>query len=194
MKKIKWSIDPTHTEIGFKVKHLMITNVKGTFKEFDGSIYTTDENFMTSEIDFWINPASIDTGDAKRDEHLKSADFFDVENHKQITFVGNTYEKVDKDGSYELYGDLTIKGITKQVKLDVEFGGVMKDPWGNEKAGFSVNGKINRKDWGLVWNATLETGGVLVSEEIKISCEIQLLKSNEEDAGVPTEKTESVGN
>jgi polyisoprenoid-binding protein YceI len=179
MKKIKWSIDPAHTEIGFKVKHLMITNVKGTFKEFDGSIYTTEENFMTSEIDFWINPASIDTGDAKRDEHLKSSDFFDVENHKQITFVGNTYEKVDNN-SYELYGDLTIKGITKQVKLDVEFGGVMKDPWGNEKAGFSINGKINRKDWGLEWNAALETGGVLVSDDIKISCEVQLLKSNEE--------------
>lgn len=192
--KTKWNIDPIHSEIGFKVKHLMITNVKGSFKEFDGNIYTTDENFMTSEIDFWINPASIDTGDAKRDEHLRSPDFFDVENHKQITFAGNTYEKVDNDGSYELYGDLNIKGITKQVKLDVEFGGIMKDPWGNEKAGFSINGKINRKDWGLVWNATLETGGVLVSDEIRISCEVQLLKSNEEDAGVPKEKIQSVNN
>lgn len=192
--KTKWNIDPIHSEIGFKVKHLMITNVKGSFKEFDGNIYTTDENFMTSEIDFWINPASIDTGDAKRDEHLRSPDFFDVENHKQITFAGNTYEKVDNDGSYELYGDLNIKGITKQVKLDVEFGGIMKDPWGNEKAGFSINGKINRKDWGLVWNAALETGGVLVSDEIRISCEVQLLKSNEEDAGVPKEKIQSVNN
>lgn len=194
MKKTKWSIDLIHTEIGFKVKHLMITNVKGTFKEFDGSIYTTDEDFMTSEIDFWINPASIDTGDAKRDEHLKSADFFDVENHKQITFTGNTYEKTDNDASYELYGNLTIKGITRQVKLDVEFGGIMKDPWGNEKAGFSINGKINRKDWGLEWNTALETGGVLVSDEIKISCEVQLLKSEEEDAGVPREKTQSENN
>jgi polyisoprenoid-binding protein YceI len=176
--KIKWGIDPVHSEIAFKVKHLMITNVKGEFKEFDASIYTTGEDFMTSEIDFWINPASVDTGDAKRDEHLKSPDFFDAENFKQISFTGNTYEKVDNDGSYILYGDLTIKGIKKQVKLDVEFGGVMKDPWGNEKAGFSVNGKINRKDWGLNWNAALEAGGVLVSDDVFISCELQLVKQS----------------
>ncbi|MEO6637758.1 MAG: YceI family protein [Ginsengibacter sp.] len=175
--KTKWIIDAAHSEIAFKVKHLMITNVKGVFKEFGASIYTTGEDFMTSEIDFFMNPASIDTHDAKRDEHLKSADFFDVENYKEITFMGNSYEKVDDDGSYELYGDLTIKGITKQVKLDVEFGGVMKDPWGNEKAGFTINGKINRKDWGLVWNAALESGGVLVSEDVRISCELQLVRA-----------------
>lgn len=176
--KIKWGIDPSHTEIAFKVKHLMITNVKGVFKEFDASIYTTGEDFMTSEIDFWMNPASVDTGDQKRDEHLKSADFFDVENFKQISFLGNSYEKVDKDGSYELYGDLTIKGIKKRIKLDVEFGGVMKDPWGNEKAGFTINGKMNRKDWGLNWNAALEAGGVLVGDEVRISCEVELIKQS----------------
>ena len=176
--KTKWGLDVVHSEIAFKVKHLMITNVKGTFKEFDASIYTTGEDFMTSEIDFWLNPASIDTGAADRDAHLRSADFFDVENHKQITFIGNTYEKVDNDGSYTLYGDLTIKGITKQIKLDVEFGGVMKDPWGNEKAGFTINGKINRKDWGLNWNAALEAGGVLVGDEIKISCDVELIKQS----------------
>ena len=176
--KTKWGIDPTHSEISFKVKHLMITNVKGVFKEFEASIYTTNEDFMTSEIDFWMNPASVDTGAPDRDAHLKSADFFDVENHKQINFTGNTYEKVDDDGSYTLYGDLTIKGITKQIKLDVEFGGVMKDPWGNEKAGFTINGKINRKDWGLNWNAALEAGGVLVSDDVRISCEVQLVKQS----------------
>ena len=175
--KTKWGLDAAHSEIAFKVKHLMISNVKGTFKEFDASIYTTGEDFMTSEIDFWLNPASIDTGAPDRDAHLKSADFFDVENHKQITFIGNTYEKVDED-SYTLYGDLTIKGITKQIKLDVGFGGVMKDPWGNEKAGFTINGKINRKDFGLNWNAALEAGGVLVGEEIKINCEVELLKQS----------------
>jgi polyisoprenoid-binding protein YceI len=175
-KKVKWIIDPVHSEIGFKVKHLMITSVKGEFKEFDASIYTTGENFMTSEIDFWLNPASIDTGDPKRDEHLRSADFFDVENHKQISFTGNTYEQVDGDGSYTLYGDLTIKGIKKQVKLDVEFGGVMKDPWGQVKAGFTINGKIDRKDWELNWNTALEAGGVLVSDDVRISCEVQLVK------------------
>lgn len=174
--KTKWSIDPSHSEIAFKVKHLMITNVKGVFKEFDASIYTTGEDFMTSEIDFFMNPASVDTRDEKRDEHLRSADFFDVEHFKQITFTGNSYEKIDDDGHYELYGDLTIKGIKKQIKLDVEFSGVMKDPWGNHKAGFTINGKINRKDWGLTWNAGLEAGGVLVSDEIRISCDVQLIK------------------
>jgi len=156
----------------------MISTVSGSFEEFGASIYTTGDDFMTAEVDFWLNPASISTGDEKRDGHLKSADFFDVENHKQIAFTGNTYEKVDNDGSYKLYGDLTIKGITKQVKLDVEFGGVMKDPWGNEKAGFSINGKINRKDWGLNWNATLEAGGVLVSDEVRVSAEIELVKQS----------------
>ena len=176
--KTKWGIDPTHSEIAFKVKHLMISNVKGVFKEFEASIYTTGEDFMTSEIDFRMNPASVDTGVADRDAHLKSADFFDVENFKQIHFRGNTYEKVDNDGSYSLYGDLTIKDITRQIKLDVEFGGVMKDPWGNEKAGFTINGKINRKDFGLVWNATLEAGGVLVSDDVRISCEVELVKQS----------------
>jgi len=176
--KTKWGIDPVHSEIGFKVKHLMITNVRGTFKEFDASIYTTGEDFMTSEIDFWLNPASITTGDEKRDAHLKSADFFDVENYKELNFTGDSYENVDKDGSYELFGNLTIKGIKKQVKLDVEFGGVMKDPWGNHKAAFTINGKINRKDWGLNWNAALESGGVLVSEDVYISCEVQLVKQS----------------
>ena len=175
LAKTKWGLDVTHSEVAFKVKHLMISNVKGTFKEFDASVYTTGENFITSEIDFWLNPASIETGVADRDAHLKSADFFDVENHKQITFIGKSFEKVDED-SYTLFGDLTIKGITKQIKLDVEFGGVMKDPWGNEKAGFTINGKINRKDFGLNWNAALEAGGVLVGEEIKINCEVELLK------------------
>jgi polyisoprenoid-binding protein YceI len=174
--KTKWSIDPSHSEIAFKVKHLMITNVKGVFTEFDASIYTTGEDFMTSEIDCWINAASVNTRDEKRDAHLKSAEFFDVENFKEINFAGNTYEQVDKDGSYELYGDLTIKGIKKQVKLDVEFGGVMKDPWGNHKAAFTINGKINRKDWNLNWNAALEAGGVLVSDDVYISCEVQLFK------------------
>jgi polyisoprenoid-binding protein YceI len=176
--KIKWSIDHAHSDIGFKVRHLMISNVRGSFKEFDASIYTSGENFMTAEIDFWLNPASIYTGDEKRDVHLISADFFDVENFKEINFTADSYEDVDKDGSYELYGNLTIKGISKQIKLEVEFGGVVKDPWGNEKAGFKINGKINRKDWGLNWNIALEAGGVLVSEDVWISCEVQLVKQS----------------
>lgn len=176
--KIKWGMDKAHTEIAFKVKHLMITSVKGVFKEYEASIYTSGEDFMTSEIDFWMNPASVDTGDPKRDAHLKSPDFFDVEHFKQISFTGNTYEKVDNDGSYTLYGDLTIKGIKKQIKLDVEFGGVIKDPWGNEKAGFTINGKINRKDWELNWNVALDAGGVLVGDDVSISCEVELVRQS----------------
>jgi polyisoprenoid-binding protein YceI len=177
--KTKWIIDPAHSDVGFKVKHLMITNIKGNFTEYDASIYTTNDDFMTAEVDFWINAASINTGNADRDNHLKSADFLDVENHPQIQFLGNSYEAVDNDGSYTLYGDLKIKDITKRIKLDVEFGGIVKDPWGNEKAAFTVNGKVNRKDWNLVWNAPLETGGVLVGDEVNISCEFQLQKSAE---------------
>lgn len=174
--KTKWTIDPSHSEIGFKVRHLMITNVKGTFNEYDASIYTTGDDFLTSEVDVWINPASVDTGDEKRDGHMKSADFFDVEKFKEITFSGNTYEKTSTEGKFILWGDLTIKGITKRIKLEVEMLGKMKDPWGNEKVGFSIQGKVNRKDWGLNWNAALEGGGVLVSEEVQINCEIQLVQ------------------
>lgn len=177
--KIKWIIDPAHSDVGFKVKHLMITNIKGSFTEYDASIYTTGDDFLTAEIDFWIDAASINTNSPDRDTHLRSADFLDVGNFPQIHFTGNTYEPVDNDGSYTLHGDLTIKGITKRIKLDVEFGGVVKDPWGNEKAAVTVNGKVNRKDWGLVWNAPLETGGVLVGDEVNITCEFQLMKSDE---------------
>jgi polyisoprenoid-binding protein YceI len=176
--KTKWGIDAVHSEIGFKLKHLMIANVRGEFNEFDGSIYTTGEDFMSAEVDCWINPASVDTGNEQRDAHLKGADFFDVENFKEINFVANTYENVDSDGSYELWGDLTIKGITKRIQLDVEFGGIVKDPWGNHKAAFSINGKINRKDFGLTWNNSLESGGVLLGEEVNIACDIQLVKQS----------------
>ena len=176
LTKTKWSIDRAHSEISFKVKHLMITNVRGVFTDFEVNIYTTNEDFLTSEIDVWINPTSVNTGDIKRDEHLQGVDFFDVANHKQINFVGNTFEKPETDDYYHLFGDLTIKGITKQIKLNVEFCGVMKDPWGNDKAGFSISGKINRNDWDLNWNTALELGGVLVSEDVRISGEIQLVK------------------
>jgi len=177
--KTKWVIDPTHTEIAFKVRHLMIVNVKGVFTEYNASIYTVGDDFMTVEFDFWMNPNSLKTNDEKRDEHLRSSDFFDVAHHKEITFTSNTIEKVDGDGSYELWGNLTIKGITKKIKLDVEFGGVVKDPWGSERAGFTINGKINRKDWDLNWNTVLEGGGVLVGDTVNISCEVEVVKSEE---------------
>ncbi len=170
----KWSIDQAHSEIAFKVKHLMIAYVKGVFKTFDASIYTAGKDFTTAEIDLWIDSSSITTGDSKRDEHLKSADFFDVKNHKQITFTSSTIEKADEDGNHRLWGELTMKGLTKNVKLDVQFGGIIMDPWGNEKAGFTVTGKINRSYWGLNWNTAIETGGLMVSDEIIISCEVEL--------------------
>lgn len=173
--KTKWVADPSHSEIVFKVKHLMITNVKGEFRKFDAEI--DGEDFTKARITAVIDASSIFTNDETRDGHLKSADFFDAENFKEIFFEGTSFTKID-DENYVLKGNLTIKGVTKETKLNVEFGGVNKDPWGNEKAGFSINGKINRKDWGLNWNAALETGGVLVSDEVKIHAEVQFVKQS----------------
>ena len=177
--KTKWSIDQAHSEIGFKVRHLMIAHVKGGFKTFDASIYTTGKNFETVEIDKWIEAASITTGDTQRDEHLKSPDFFDVQKHKQITFTSSAIGAADPDGNQELWGELTMIGITKNVKLNAKFGGIVNDPWGNEKAGFTVTGKINRNDWGLTWNTAVEAGGVMVSEEVTILCEVELTNSGQ---------------
>ena len=177
-EKTHWAMDPAHSEIAFKVKHLMITNVKGVFKDFSASVKTTGGNFITSDVEFSLNPASVDTGATDRDNHLRSADFFDAEKYSRLSFSGTKAEKSKSNGDYVLYGDLTIKDITKPVKLNVEFAGVMKDPWGNEKAGYTLSGKINRKEWGLNWNAALEAGGVLVSDEVTITCDIQLVKQS----------------
>jgi polyisoprenoid-binding protein YceI len=175
LKTTKWAHDKAHSEIGFKVKHLMINNVKGSFREYNLDVETEGDDFTTAIVRFSMNPASIDTGDETRDRHLRSADFFDVEKFREITFVEDKIEKLSDD-NFKLYGNLTMKGISRKVALDVEFGGMIKDPWGNTKAGFTVNGKINRREWGLNWNAALETGGVLLSDEVRISCDIQLLK------------------
>ena len=173
MKTTKWVIDPAHSEITFKVKHLMISNVKGEFKTFQANI--DGEDFTTSTISANIDTSSISTNNNDRDTHLKSPDFFEVEKYPEITFVSTSIKKVDDD-EFKLVGDLTIKGTTKEITLDVEFGGFMKDPYGNEKAGFSINGKLNRKDFGLNWNAALEAGGVMVGNEIKINAEVQFIK------------------
>lgn len=173
--KTKWSIDPTHSGILFKVKHLMITNVKGEFRSFEGSISSGGNGFDNAKVNVTIDASSIFTNNTDRDAHLQSADFFDVENHKELSFESTSLKKLD-DENYELKGLLTIKGVSKEVKLDVEFGGLVKDPYGNEKAGFSVSGKINRKDWGLNWNAALEAGGVMVSDEVRINAEVQFVK------------------
>jgi polyisoprenoid-binding protein YceI len=175
-EKTKWTIDPAHSKIGFKVKHLMITNVMGNFRDFEGQVTTNGNDLSTANISFSLNSASVDTEMADRDTHLKSADFFDVGNYPKITFIGSGLKDLGDD-MYELTGDLVIKGVTKKVVLPVEFGGLMTDPWGNVKAGFSIGGKINRKEWGLNWNAALEAGGVLLSDEVKIICDVQLVKA-----------------
>lgn len=174
MATTKWSIDPTHSEIGFKVKHMMFTNVSGTFGTYDAVITTEDDNFENANIEFSADISSINTNNADRDNHLKSADFFDAENHPKLTFKATLFTK--KGDDYELIGDLSLRGVTKSVKLDAEFSGLMKDPWGNTKAGLNISGKINRKDWGLNWNSALEAGGVLVGEEVRLNIELQLIK------------------
>ncbi len=174
--KTNWTIDPAHSEIQFKVKHLMITTVTGSFQKFGADVTVEGDDLSKADVEFWAEVASVTTGSDDRDKHLKSPDFFDIANHPRITFKATGAEDVDHDGSWTLRGDLTINGIPKPVKLDVEWGGVMRDPWGNTKAGVSVNGKFNRKDWNLNWNAALEAGGMLVSDEVRISCEVQLVK------------------
>lgn len=173
MTTTKWVLDPTHSEIGFKVKHLMISNVKGNFTSYEGTI--EGESFESSPINVNIEASSISTQNAERDAHLKSADFFDVEKNPSISFKGASLTKIDGD-EYKLKGILTIKAISKEVTLDVEYGGTNTDPWGNEKVAFEIKGKINRKDFGLNWNAALETGGVLVGEEVTILGEVQFAK------------------
>jgi len=175
MATTKWILDPSHSEVSFKVKHLMVTNVSGNFNSFSVTAETTDDNFTNATVAFSADTTSISTNSEQRDEHLKSGDFFDAANFPQIIFKATKLEKKSGD-DYELTGDLTIKEVTKSVKLNAEFGGVVKDPWGNTKAGFTVTGKINRKDFGLNWNAVLETGGVMVSEDVRINSEIQLVK------------------
>ncbi|MEO6894185.1 MAG: YceI family protein [Ginsengibacter sp.] len=180
MSTIKWTIDPAHSEITFKIKHLMISTVTGHFKKFsiEGETETNDFN-TSSKIEFTADVDSIDTNNEQRDAHLKSADFFNIEKNPQIHFTGKKYEINGDEGT--LSGDLTISGITKTITLNVEFGGIVVDPYGQTKAGFTVNGKINRKDFGITYNSTLETGGVLLGDEIKVNAEIQLIKQVVED-------------
>lgn len=178
MANMKWTIDPTHSEVQFKVKHLMITTVTGYFKKFNLEVETGSEDFSTAKkIVFTAEIDSIDTNNEQRDTHLKSADFFHADEHGQLRFVGTKYEANGEEAS--LHGDLTIRGITRPVTLRVEFGGIVVDPYGQTKAGFTVNGKISRKDFGLTWNAVTEAGSVVVSDEIKIHAEVQLVKQAE---------------
>lgn len=172
-----WVLDPSHSEIQFKVKHLMITNVTGSFSNFEASATASAEDFTDAVITFAAATESISTGNEQRDGHLKSADFFDAANFPKISFASTAFTHTD-DENYLLTGNLTIKDQTHPVTLKVEFGGVVKDPYGNTKAGFTLNGKINRQEFGLTWSAVTEAGGVLVSDEVKIQAEIQLVRQN----------------
>lgn len=166
----KWNLDTAHSEITFKVRHMMISNVKGAFNTFTAEVEAEDDTFKNAKVTATIQTDSIDTNNADRDTHLKSADFFNVEQNPTITFESDSLAD-------DVTGHLTINGVTKPVQLEVEFGGINQDPWGNTKAGFTFEGKIKRSDFGLNWNAALETGGVLVSDEVKISGELQFVKA-----------------
>lgn len=169
-----WTVDPSHSAVSFVARHLMVSKVRGNFASFAGTI-TIDENPVASKVEATVDVASISTGDEGRDGHLKSADFFEVEQYPTWSFVSTSI--VPKGDDYLLNGDLTIKGVTKAVTFELEFEGVATDPWGNTKAGFTAETEISRKDFGLEWNVALETGGVLVGDKVKIQLDIQALKA-----------------
>jgi polyisoprenoid-binding protein YceI len=173
--KTKWAIDPTHTEVQFKVKHLVIATVTGAFKKFSGSVESESDDFNGAEAEFTIDVTSIDTNQTDRDAHLKSDDFFASATYPEITFRNG--KLVKKGEAYDLIGDLTIRNVTKPVVLKAEFGGTVKDPWGNTKAGFEINGKINRSEFGLKWSAVTEAGGVVVGEEVRLHLNVELAKA-----------------
>ena len=165
-----WTVDPTHAEVGFVARHLMVAKVRGRFTEVSGTV-EVGETLAETSVRAVASAASVSTNQADRDGHLRSADFFDVETYPELTFVSTSVS------SDSMIGDLTIKGVTRSVTFDLEFDGVQADPWGNTKAGFTATTSINRSDWGLTWNAAIEGGGVLVSDKIQITLEVELLKS-----------------
>ena len=179
MSTAKWTIDPTHSEVSFKVKHLVISTVTGYFRKFEGAAESTSDDFEGAKVSFAANIDSIDTNQADRDGHLKSPDFFDAANFPQLSFDGTVR---NNGGDYSLVGNLTLRGTTKEVELDVDFGGVAADPYGQTKAGFEIEGKINRKDFGLSWSAVTEAGNVVVSDQVRLLLSVQLVKQVEETA------------
>jgi polyisoprenoid-binding protein YceI len=170
-------IDPTHSRIGFVARHAMVTKVRGSFNDFEGSGYFDAENPSDSKLQLTIQAASIDTRNADRDAHLRSNDFFDMDTHPEISFASTNVEAAD--GNFRVTGDLTIKGVTKPVTVDFEYTGTAVDPYGNTRVGFEGQTTINRKDWGVNWNAALETGGVLVSEKVTLEFEISAIRTSD---------------
>ena len=172
---MSWQIDSSHSHIYFTARHMMISKVRGSFEKFSGTVNFDEENPTNTTVNVEVDLSSISTRDEQRDGHLQSPDFFDVANYPTMKFVSTRVEQIDAHNG-RLYGNLTIKDITKEIVLDVEYAGVAKSPWGTESAGFSASGSINRKEWGLTWNQTLETGGVLVGDKINMEIELELVK------------------
>ena len=170
-----WALDPAHSSIEFAVKHLVISTVKGHFGKYEVALDFDVEQPERSHVEARIDAASIDTREAQRDAHLRSADFFDAERHPYLTFTSKRVEPRG-DGRYKVHGDLTIRGVTRPVALDAELGGIIKDPWGSRRAGISLEGALNRKDFGLTWNAALETGGLVVGDNVKIAINAELVQ------------------
>ena len=179
METGRWLIDKTHSEIQFKAKHLMITTVTGKITEYDATIETNGDDFSNARVTFTAEVNSITTGNDQRDEHLKSDDFFSADKFPSLKFVSTNIQKIS-DSDFKMTGDFTIRDITKEITLDVEMHGIKKDPYGNTKAGFEINGKVNRKEFGLKFHVLNEAGDLLVSDDIKILCEVQLQKVNDE--------------
>jgi len=172
---VNWSFDKAHSHIIFKARHMVISDVSGYFRVFDGKVTTKGDDFSTAKIDFTIDVNSINTENEQRDGHLKSPDFFDAKQYPKMTFKSKYMKKVS-DGEYELVGDLTMKNTTKEIKLNVEYNGTIKDPYGKTRAGFRLSGSLDRFDYGLVWNKALETGGLVVGKVIKLDCEVEIVK------------------
>ena len=170
-----WKIDPAHSDVQFKVKHLMITTVTGQFAKFDGTMQTAASDFSDASISFEADINSISTQNAQRDQHLLASDFFEADKYPKLSFVSKEVKKIDEE-NYKLIGDLTIRNNTRPVELNVEFGGEVVDPYGQTKAGFELSGKINRKDFGLSFHATTETGGLLMSDAVKLLASVQMVK------------------
>jgi polyisoprenoid-binding protein YceI len=175
MSKTQWILDAVHSEMQFKVKHLMITNITGQFNKFEGKVETEGDDFTTAKVHITAEVNSISTNNEQRDGHLQSSEFLDKENYPQLTFESEKMEKVDED-NYKLHGTLTMRGVSKKVVLDAELGGIAKDPWGNTKAGFTITGKINRKDFGVSFSMLTETGGIALGEEVKLNVSAQFTK------------------
>ncbi len=178
MQATKWALDSMHSEVQFKVKHLMVSTVTGYFKQFNATVETESDDFSTAKIHFTADINSISTNNEQRDTHLKTSDFFDTDNHPELKFESDRLEKINNE-SYKLHGTLTMRGISKKVTFNVEYGGIMQDPWGNTRVGFSVTGKINRKDYGVSFGMVTETGGLLLGDEVTVIANTEFVKQSE---------------